>query len=233
MLLNNSFNLRYVDAQNFSQNASRMLLDGGTGKFVSFLDSLSYPVRPDKNDTGFYGVCPVCRSANVFLGTNGKSHLIYWKCLDKSGACETNRTTFKTPKNLLSLTRFILGSQGAAYKAIATFLGHGDRPFNITNGKTGTLEGYLFVVENEELKARFDRAGFFSIVYDGEEEDSKLNRMVVVIVMDQGGDALADILRARGSVVSVQSPRIFDGMTGERLADRARSVMRVAMAPSA
>ncbi len=60
------------------------------------------------------------------------------QCLSK--ACSSNADDFKTPKNLLSLVKYRVGSQGAAYAAISQFLGFAGRSFDITNGKFRTHE---------------------------------------------------------------------------------------------
>jgi len=116
MQLSNTFNPRYVDAQNFSQNAASLLLTKGTVGLADFLKSLEFPTRPDNNGTGFYAVCPVCRSQTCYIGTNGKNHTVYWLCLDKTRTCESTLESFRTPRNLLSLVKFIVGTQGKAYK---------------------------------------------------------------------------------------------------------------------
>lgn len=221
-----SFNSRYVDAQNFSQNAAKQILKVGPSKLVEFLDALGYPVRPDKKSGGFYGVCPVCRSQNCYIGTNGKAHTVYWRCLDKSGACPSNGDVFKTPRNLLSLVKFILGTQKAAFKAMATFLGCEDRPFDITNGKLDEADGYTFVVADEGLAAKLRGVGAYAITFDGNFDDPSLRRKYLICVLDE---SIARRFETGTNVVIVHSPTMFEGLTGLDLKKRAQSIMRVAM----
>ena len=185
---------------------------------------------PDKSRTGYYGVCPVCRSQNCFIGTNGKAHLVYWKCLDKTGVCASTQPSFKTPRNLLSLAKFILGSQAVAFRVISHFLGFGDRPFDITNGKVGLSDGYTFLVGNDWLNDRLFRAGLYVSLYDGDLDKPELRRKVIVIVMDEEAEALAEVLRASGCEVAVYSPSSLNGLRDHELKTRAVIMVRRTMA---
>src|SRR6187399_1133891 len=100
-----NFNPKYIDAQNFSENASELLLD--RDQLDEFLGSLDFDLVSNKSGDGYLGLCPVCKQSNCLIGTNGSRHRIWWRCL--SQACKAGRNNFGTPRNLLSLVKFIVG----------------------------------------------------------------------------------------------------------------------------
>ena len=160
-------NPKYVDAQRFSDNAAQLLIE--RGQIAEMFDSLDYSITQNREGDGYIGLCPVCEDSNCLIGLNGKAHRIWWRCLSKS--CPSNADGFKTPKNLLSLAKFLVGSQGAAFAAIADFLGYEGRSFDITNGKFSPQRreaaGYVWLVPDESLKTTFDEAGIEAVVHAG------------------------------------------------------------------
>lgn len=126
---------RYTDAKNFSENASRILTEAG--QVADFFQSLNVEMSPARTGEGYICPCPVCRSSTCTIGLAGKIHPIYWRCFARS--CPSNAETFRTPKNLLSFVKFVVGDQAGAFHTISTFLGYEGRSFDITNGKAKEL----------------------------------------------------------------------------------------------
>jgi hypothetical protein len=119
-----------LEAQRFSQNASEMLLE--RCQLVEFLKSLGCELHPSGDV--YKAVCPVCKDSSMYIGTNGTYHKIYWGCYSKE--CPTKKPGNKFVANLLGLVRALRpeGSQVAAMKTIAAFLGV-RHSFDITNRK--------------------------------------------------------------------------------------------------
>ena len=172
-------NPKYVDAQNFSQNASELLLDGG--RLEEFFETLDHELTPNRHGDGYLALCPVCESSNCLVGLNGSRHRIWWRCLSKS--CPAGRDDFGTPRNLLSLVKHIVGGQGEAIAMIADFLGYAGRSFDITNGKfrsgdqpeeQESTHDYVWLVPDGEMKALFDEAGVEAMVYRGRLPEGKV-----------------------------------------------------------
>jgi len=90
----------------------------------------------------------------------------------------------------------------------------------------GLAEGYTFVVDGESLKEQFDNAGLYAAVWDGDLDNPQLRRKFVVVVMGEGGEALAEKLRGRGCVVGVYPPSLFHGLVGKAFRSRGESVLR-------
>jgi N6-adenosine-specific RNA methylase IME4 len=203
-MTNASPNLKYVEDEKFSQNASEALLE--REQLVDFLASLSYAVEP--SGKGYKGLCPECRSSAAYIGTGGKYHKIWWKCYDRR--CPSNNRQSKLVRNLLGLVRGQVEgrSLALAMKKIADFLG-AKSTWDVTNNKLVKTYYFIFLTDTQERQSRLEKAGVEAIFFQGDYTDERLRRELIVVTMDQDADRVATAIRNGKNRVDVIRPIHF------------------------
>lgn len=221
------------DAYRFNQNASLILIGMGDKAIIDLFASLNYECVVMESGKKFQLQCPICHEANAMIMAGGDVYPLFWKCLGPRCPSKQDRSF----KNLVGLVRACTESQslGLAYKVIAKSLGYSN-PFSVTNmteaqvaevinGEIPDID-HVFLVADLEIKRRLAQVKYFAAFFGGDDKAAYLKRKIIIVLLPENGEAIAERLKDGSNVVASHDPSIFKGVHGYDLEQLVRSVIR-------